>query len=77
MTARDLVAFALAGCRRDLLRILLAGPVLGALGMLMPIAIGVLVDLAIPSAQRWLLLQLGAGLLVAAYWLISLSAAGL
>jgi ATP-binding cassette subfamily C protein len=66
LTGRDLIAFGLRGCARDVARIVLVGAAIGALGMLAPIVTGVLFDLAIPGAQRSLLLQLGVGLLVAA-----------
>jgi ATP-binding cassette subfamily C protein len=67
LSLRDLLTFGLRGCKADLLRILLAGLAVGALGLLVPIVTGVLFDRAIPGAQRMLLLQLGAGLAVAAF----------
>jgi ATP-binding cassette subfamily C protein len=64
--AIDLLRFALSGRTRDLLMILLMGVAVTLLGMLTPYATAVLIDNAIPDSDRGLLLQVGAGLLIAA-----------
>jgi ABC-type bacteriocin/lantibiotic exporter with double-glycine peptidase domain len=51
----------------DLLVILLTGIAVTLLGMLTPHATAILIDNAIPDSDRGLLLQVGLGLLVAAF----------
>jgi NHLM bacteriocin system ABC transporter ATP-binding protein len=51
---------------RDLLRVGLAGCCVTLLGMLTPLVTAVIVDTAVPDADRGMLLQLGAALLAAA-----------
>jgi ATP-binding cassette subfamily C protein len=62
----ELLRFALKGCSRDLLVILLTGIAATVLGMFIPQATAMLIDNAIPDANRGLLLQVGLGLLVVA-----------
>jgi NHLM bacteriocin system ABC transporter ATP-binding protein len=59
----SLLAFALRGQSKELLTILLAGIATTLLGMLTPQATAILIDQAIPDADRSLLFQLGLGLL--------------
>jgi ABC-type bacteriocin/lantibiotic exporter with double-glycine peptidase domain len=63
----DLLKFSLKGHRRDLLLILAAGIVGTLLGMFTPVVTAILIDNAIPDADRGLLRQLGMGLLAAAF----------
>ena len=63
----DLFRFALAGRRREILLILVTGIVATLLGMITPQAMALLMDHAIPDADRRLLLEIGAGLLAAAF----------
>ncbi|UBF30476.1 NHLP bacteriocin export ABC transporter permease/ATPase subunit (plasmid) [Kovacikia minuta CCNUW1] len=62
-----LLQFALKGCMKDLLVILLTGIAATLLGMLTPQATALLMDHAIPDANRGLLLQVGLGLLLVAF----------
>ena len=62
----ELLRFALWGHGRELILILLAGIAISLLGMLIPQATAILIDQAIPSANRSLLLQIAFGLLVVA-----------
>jgi ATP-binding cassette subfamily C protein len=66
LRVRDLVRFCARGNRADLTRILLLGILGGVLGLVTPVAIGVLFDVVIPGAQRAQLVQLSLGLLFAA-----------
>src|SRR5690606_38934433 len=52
----DLFRFGLAGCRRDLLALVLLGLAGGLLGLLPPLAIGWIFDRIIPGAERGQLL---------------------
>jgi ATP-binding cassette subfamily C protein len=61
-----LIRFALRGRRRDLTVLLAAAGAATLLGMFTPQATALLVDYAIPDADRGLLAQLGLGLLAAA-----------
>ena len=63
---RHLIAFGLRGRRRDLLLALLTGLAATLLSMLTPQATAVLIDQAIPDANRSLALQLGLALAAAA-----------
>ncbi|MDZ8106208.1 MAG: NHLP bacteriocin export ABC transporter permease/ATPase subunit [Nostoc sp. DedQUE12a] len=63
----DVVKFALAGRSKDLLIILIAGVVVSLLGMLTPQATAILIDNAIPDSDRNSLIQVGLGLLLAAF----------
>ena len=63
----DVLRFSLRGHRRDLLIILAAGIVGTLLGMFTPVVTAILIDNAIPDADRGLLRQLGMGLLAAAF----------
>jgi NHLM bacteriocin system ABC transporter ATP-binding protein len=62
----ELLRFALKGCVRDLLVILITGVAATLLGMFTPQATAILIDNAIPDANRGLLLQVGLGLLIVA-----------
>lgn len=64
LTPLDLVRFALARGARDLAMLLLTGFVAGLLGMATPLAMGLMIDRIIPSAQVGALMTMGA-LLVA------------
>jgi NHLM bacteriocin system ABC transporter ATP-binding protein len=66
LTAASILAFGLHGAGRDLSSILALGFTMGLLGLLTPVVTGALFDLVIPGAHRSLLLQLGAGLAIAA-----------
>ena len=66
LTGRQIAAFALRGCRRDMTAVILTGLAAGALSLLTPTVTQQIFDEAIPGAQRSLLLQMGLGLLVAA-----------
>jgi NHLM bacteriocin system ABC transporter ATP-binding protein len=59
----DLLHFALRGQSKELLTILFAGIATTLLGMITPQATAILIDGAIPDADRSLLFQLGLGLL--------------
>lgn len=65
-SALTLLQFALQGKGRILLTIALTGAVATGLGMLTPLTTGLLIDRAIPHADRGLLLQIGLGLGAAA-----------
>ena len=67
LKAGDLFRFALLGRARDLQVILLTGIAATLLGMLTPHATAILFDNAIPDSDRGLLLQVGLGLLAAAF----------
>ncbi len=66
LSIRELFRFGRRGLGRDALAILGLGLVGGLLGMLMPIATGVVFDTLIPSADRGRLMQVTIGLIVAA-----------
>ncbi|MBC6430131.1 NHLP bacteriocin export ABC transporter permease/ATPase subunit [Nostoc sp. HG1] len=67
LNARDLFRFALKNRGRDILIIFFTGIAATLLGMLTPHATAILIDNAIPDSDRGLLLQVGLGLLVAAF----------
>ncbi|MBW4576244.1 MAG: NHLP bacteriocin export ABC transporter permease/ATPase subunit [Aphanothece sp. CMT-3BRIN-NPC111] len=67
LKALDLLEFALKGRTRDLLPILYAGIAATLLGMLTPQATAILIDNAIPDANRGMLVQIGLGLLAASF----------
>jgi len=67
LNASDLFRFALKNRGRDILIVFLTGIAATLLGMLTPHATAILVDNAIPDSDRGLLLQVGFGLLVAAF----------
>ncbi len=62
-----LLAFALRGHHKEIVVIILTGVAVSLLGMLVPQAIAILVDRAIPDANRGLLLQIAFGLAAAAF----------
>ncbi|MGI0489139.1 NHLP bacteriocin export ABC transporter permease/ATPase subunit [Pantanalinema rosaneae CENA516] len=66
VNALALLQFALKGCLRDILVIVLTGIAATLLGMLTPQATAILIDQAIPDSDRGVLLQVGGGLLIAA-----------
>jgi NHLM bacteriocin system ABC transporter ATP-binding protein len=65
--AWDLARFVLQGRQRDLFTILLTGVAATLLGMLIPQATAILIDDAIPYGNSSLLIQIGLGLLAAAF----------
>jgi len=67
LKALDLFRFALKGRVRELLIVLLTGIATALLGMLTPQATAIVIDNAIPDSDRGLLLQIGLGLLAAAF----------
>ncbi|MBD2533948.1 NHLP bacteriocin export ABC transporter permease/ATPase subunit [Nostoc flagelliforme FACHB-838] len=67
LNASDLFRFALKNRGRDILIVFLTGIAATLLGMLTPHATAILIDNAIPDSDRGLLLQVGLGLLVAAF----------
>ncbi len=67
INALDLLRFALQGRRRELLALLWTGIAATLLGMVTPLATAILIDHAIPDAERKLLLQVGFGLLAASF----------
>ena len=58
LSPRDILAFGLAGTRRDWLAVILLGLAGGLLGMLIPIAIGLIFGDIIPNQHRYQLLYL-------------------
>ncbi len=58
----SLLSFALSGFARDVAIVILCGAAVTLLGMLLPMATAIVVDYAIPGANRMLLLHLGLGL---------------
>ncbi|HEY3190809.1 MAG TPA: ABC transporter transmembrane domain-containing protein, partial [Solirubrobacteraceae bacterium] len=66
LSAGDLLRFACRGLGRDAAAIVLLGLAGGLLGMLIPIATGIVFDTLIPSADRGRLFQTTVGLVVAA-----------
>jgi ATP-binding cassette subfamily C protein len=63
--ALDILRFSLRGTRRDWLTLIWAGAATTLIGMLLPQATAILIDRAIPSADRGLLIEIGCGLLAA------------
>ncbi|AFY34443.1 NHLP bacteriocin export ABC transporter permease/ATPase subunit [Calothrix sp. PCC 7507] len=63
----DLVQFAIRGHEKELVLILGAGVCTTLLGMLTPQATAILIDSAIPDANRGLLIQIALGLVAAAF----------
>ncbi|MBE9084693.1 NHLP bacteriocin export ABC transporter permease/ATPase subunit [Tolypothrix sp. LEGE 11397] len=59
----EILKFATRGTRRDWVRVLLLGAIISLLGMVTPQATAILIDNAIPSANRGLIFQLALGLL--------------
>ncbi|MGL5080331.1 MAG: NHLP bacteriocin export ABC transporter permease/ATPase subunit [Microcoleaceae cyanobacterium] len=64
---RTLWQFALKGCSREIVQTIFVGAIATLLGMLTPQAFGLMVDYAIPNANRGLLAQIGLGLFVASF----------
>ncbi|GAB4374050.1 MAG: NHLP bacteriocin export ABC transporter permease/ATPase subunit [Elainellaceae cyanobacterium] len=67
LKARDLLKFALKGRSGDLLAILLTGVAATLVGMIVPLVTAVLIDDAIPYSNASLIVQMGLGLLAAAF----------
>ena len=67
LQAVDVIKFAMRGLGRDVAVIIIAGLLATLLGMVTPQATGILMDQAIPDADRGLLLQLGLALLAASF----------
>ncbi|QZZ21563.1 NHLP bacteriocin export ABC transporter permease/ATPase subunit [Leptothermofonsia sichuanensis E412] len=63
----DVLRFAVHGRMRDLVLMLVLGITASLLGMVVPQATGILIDKAIPDAQRLLLFQIGLGLLAVSF----------
>lgn len=63
----QLIQFALWGQKQNLLLLLAVSVLATLLGMLTPLATGILMDHAIPSASRDMVLQMGVGLLAASF----------
>ncbi|MFN6486744.1 MULTISPECIES: NHLP bacteriocin export ABC transporter permease/ATPase subunit [unclassified Nostoc] len=59
----DILKFAVKGRIKDIITLLLMGILTSLLGMLIPQATGILIDSAIPDANRGLMFQIGLGLL--------------
>lgn len=64
LSAWDLVRFGLQGHLRELASVLLLGSAVGLLGLLLPVATGIIFDSIIPAAAHSQLFQLGFALLV-------------
>lgn len=67
LKATDLIAFASKGRFWDFVTVIVLGVLGSLLGMVVPQATGILVDSAIPDSDRGLLMQLGLGLVSAAF----------
>jgi hypothetical protein len=67
MKAIDVIKFATKGRTKDILVLLVTGVAAALLGMLTPQATGIIIDQAIPDADRGLLLQIGLGLLATSF----------
>jgi len=67
LRASEILAFAFRDCWRDARSIVLVGLMGGLLGVVLPVAVGIVMDRIIPSAARGQLLQLGMGLVAAAF----------
>ncbi len=65
MRGWEVLQFALQGQQSSLLTIAGSGILIALLGVLTPVATGILIDQAIPNSDRTLLFQLGIGLLLA------------
>ena len=63
----ELFRFGIIGHRQDLIRIVLIGVIITLLGMVVPAMTGMLIDQAVPNSDRFLLWQMGFGLLAAAF----------
>jgi NHLM bacteriocin system ABC transporter ATP-binding protein len=59
----DILKFAIKGRIKDIITLLLMGMLTSLVGMLIPQATGILIDSAIPDANRGLMFQIGLGLL--------------
>jgi NHLM bacteriocin system ABC transporter ATP-binding protein len=66
LTALALIRFGLRDSKSDLLMVVLMGIAIGILGVLTPLATGIIVDRIIPGANQSQLLQIALALLVAA-----------
>ncbi|MEM7554359.1 MAG: NHLP bacteriocin export ABC transporter permease/ATPase subunit [Cyanobacteria bacterium P01_A01_bin.84] len=67
LKALDVIKFAIRGRSKDLIMVFLAGIAGSLLGMVTPQATGIIIDKAIPDADRGLLLQIGLGLFAASF----------
>ncbi|MFB2835663.1 NHLP bacteriocin export ABC transporter permease/ATPase subunit [Floridanema evergladense] len=63
LTVLEIFKFATKGTLRDVVIVFILGAVTAILGMVIPQATGILIDNAIPSADRGLIFQIGLGLL--------------
>lgn len=66
LSVKDLLLFGLQGCHREFLTILLMGMAGGALGVVIPYALGIVFDSLIPGAERHQLVQMALVLTVCA-----------
>lgn len=66
LTAWKLIKFGVQGCKRDLLLVAFVGCLLGLLGLVPPIALGMIFNTIVPTGQMALLLQMGLALLLVA-----------
>ncbi len=67
ITAFDIFKFAFRGRYKDLLIVLNTGFLATILGMMTPLTTGIIIDKAIPDADKGLLIQIGLGLLAASF----------
>ncbi|MEO1432890.1 MAG: NHLP bacteriocin export ABC transporter permease/ATPase subunit [Cyanobacteria bacterium J06633_8] len=67
ISKRDILKFSLRAHRADYFKIILVGVIATLLGMVTPIVTGILIDNAIPYANRKLLIQMGLGLVAASF----------
>ncbi|MEO1375968.1 MAG: NHLP bacteriocin export ABC transporter permease/ATPase subunit, partial [Cyanobacteria bacterium J06635_10] len=67
LKAIELIQFAVRGRLKDIIVVIIAGVTGTLLGMLTPQATGIIIDKAIPDADRGLLLQISLGLLAASF----------
>ncbi|MFT4872718.1 NHLP bacteriocin export ABC transporter permease/ATPase subunit, partial [Congregibacter sp.] len=66
LNGKDLLAFGLQGCRSDLIMVFVMGLVAATLGLLTPLATGIIFDTIIPGSDRGQLVQILLILVVAA-----------
>ena len=67
LQTKEIISFAFRDCWRDGQSILVAGMLGGLLGIVLPVATGIVMDSIIPAAARGQLFQLGIGLMAAAF----------
>ncbi len=67
LSVLDIVKFALRGRLKDIVVIVLTSIAITLLGMLIPQATAIMIDHAIPDSDRFTLIQIGLGLIIAAF----------